>query len=620
MSNISHSHSLSSNAAVFTLAAATVAIAILPAGFSLYPASYQALIFMIAAILLSAYFLTITFRRRQLYLNVSPLTLPLVFFALCLVFAILIQHGFHSTKSFLGLGGLLIASCLAAICSSILVKLNNSQIAIRATLVLVTASAITAILAVINSFTHTFRDTISGILYTPGLNLSLMFIGLAAIGANFFKKNKFKRSHLFCLPVITLGLIASLYLDFQAKDTLPSFIGSILTTARQITANGSVDTKTLIFGSQAQIYADIYDQFAADSNPAHLGAFYQSKTAPLTIMSLYGGLCTLAWLILIIRTISLCFSSQEANRDLYFVLLVSYFVQLFTAIHPLILMIQVILITFATNKNRQILFNLNMSTFSSQNNTQKVENRDRFRLFITSFSTLAALLLTFLSINLLRNYRGFYLHERALNDVLEDNISDYLEHANAAVRQAPDIDAFNRDAAIANVELMLQTLNDTNSSDAINERALGYYEQAVAYAQKAIAIEPTHANNYYVYAQILQEAYPHLSSQADLTTQASQINTAYATAALYQPQNADILLGLGSFHQGVGQYDSALEIYQSALRINPESAQANYQLATLYEQQNEADQAKTAYTNTLRLLDESSPEYQEIQAKLQALE
>jgi len=509
---------------------------------------------------------------------------------------------------------------LHSVWPSILVKLDNSQTAIRATLTISVISALATVLATINNYIHILPENISGIMYTPGLNLSLMFIALAAIGANFFKKSKFKTSHLVCLPIIILGLLSSLYLDIQNADTSPSFIGSISTAARQITSTGHVDTKTLFFGSQAQIYADIYDQYSADTNPAHLGAYNQSNTAVLTIFSLYGGLCALAWLLIVIRTIILCFSSKEANRDLYFVLLVSFFVQLFTAIHPLILMIQVILITFATNKNRQILFNLNMSTFSSQNNTQKVENRDNSRLFITSFSSLASILLIFLTFKLIRNYQGFMLHEQSLASILEDNLDDYLEKAQAAVKVAPDIDAFNRDAAIANVELMLSSIQNDANNEGASEQALSYYETATKYAQKAIDIEPTHATNHYVYAQILQEAYHYLSSEADLTTQASKINTAYATAALYQPSNPDILLGLGGFHQSVGQYDAALDIYQSALKINPESAQANYQLATLYEQQNEVEQAKTAYTNTLRLLDAESQDYQDVQAKLQSLE
>lgn len=615
----SNSSSISSIVAVATLAIATIGITILPDGFSAYPASWKMLTFFGCALLICAYFLIITFRRKKLYLNLSPLTLPLFLFALSLVFAIMLQHGFHSTKSFLGLGGLLIAASLSAICSSILIKINNSQTAIRVILSLVSVVCACTFISLLNAFTHIIPESTISTFYTPGLNLSLMLIGLATIGANYFKKNKFKTTQLIFAPLFSLGLIAALFLDFQANPVTPTFYSSISASIRQITANNSLNYKTLFFGSKSQIYADIYDQFAQDGDTAHLGHFYQAYSTPLTLISLYGLICVVTWLFLVGRTLWLCFSTDEANRDLYFILLVSYFVQLFTAIHPLILMVQIILIAFATNKNRQILINLSLSTFSSQNNTQKVENRDNFRLFITSFSSIASILLIFLTINLIRNYQGFQAHERSLKAFQDNDPNAYIESAQQAVSFAPDLDTTNLDAAAAYVELMLSQISTGDDSDQSNELALGYYEQAIAHAQKAIDVEPTHAANYYTYAQIMQEAYPYLQSESDRATLASRINTAYAQAALYQPTNPTILLGLGDFYNQAGQYDTALEIYQTALKLDPESAQANYQLATLYEQQNELDSARNAYTNTLHLLEEGSDDYLRVQAKIDSL-
>ncbi|MBQ6449822.1 tetratricopeptide repeat protein [bacterium] len=612
MSNINRS-AISSSLAFATLLISLAAIAFLPDGFTVFPASLKMLSFFAFTSLSFAYFLIVCFRRRHLYLNLSPLTPSLILFSLCLGAAIIATTPTHATASFLGLGGLMIAFSLSAICSSILVKINNSQVATKLTLTVCSLGVVALGVSLANSFFTFLPSSWAQTLNTPGLYQSLMFIGLAGVGANYFKKNKFKTGQLILIPTFIIGLIMSFYLSFQLPATTPSFAASFSTAARALAANNQFSYKRLFLGSKSQNYADIYDQYSLDTDTNHLGRFHQAYCLPLTIFSLYGLLALAAWLILIGQTLYLCFRQEEKNRDLYFILLISFFVQLFTAIYPLILMIQVILITFATNKNRQILLNLNLATFSSEKSTQKVENRDSSSVITMSFGTISSILLIIFILNLARNYQGFYLFERSQQAVLEDNLSDFIDLSARAVKAAPDIDNTNANAAIAETELMLAQLNQDS------EQALKHYENAINFIQKAIAIAPTHADNYNKYAQIMQEAYPYLDSQSGFETLADRITHAYGQAALLQPHNPNILLGLGGFYQGTGKLDEALSVYQQALQLDPTSAQSNYQLATLYEQEGETDLALTSYNNVLQLVDADSSDYQAVQAKIKAL-
>ncbi len=613
MTNTSKTNSLSSMATVLTIAGGLLAVLLLPNYFDFYPASLKTLTFFATALLIFAYFLVTVFRRKKLYFNLSPLSLSLVLLAGFVCLSLLVQSPFHAAKSFLSLGGIIIAACTLAFFSTTLIKIIDNRIATNTILGISIFSTFAAVIALIQSFGSVFPPSFVSAIYEPGLNLSLTLIGIAICTAGFFKKNKFKGPQLFALPVFIIGLILTLYLDFQATPITPSFGASLTTAARQLTENSRLNYKTLLFGSQAQDYADVYDHFGQDGDITHLGQFHQAYSAPLTIFTMYGGLALIVWLVLVAQTIWLCFDQNNPYRDLYFILLTTFCVQLFTPIYPLILIIQAIIIAFATNKNKQLLINFNSTTISTDRSEQDAEKHDYVRIISLTASSIMACVLAFVAFCLSQNYQGFLHYKLSIEAYDHQDSQGTLSHAQTALAMAGRIDFINLYNAGLQTELMLDSVDDNQDA------AIAHFNQALALAEKAIALEPLHANNYYAYAEILRQGYAYFVDEKDIEAQAAKIISAYTTASLYQSTNPDILLSLGGFYQSVGRFDDALKFYQTALKINPNYAQSNYQLAAFYQEQGNLDQARSAYTNTLQLLEADSDDYAQVQMILDSL-
>ena len=590
---------LSSTFAIATIIIATFAIACLPVGFNLYPADLRTLAMLAAALLVASYFLLTLIRRRRLYLNLSPLSLPLFLFGSSIFISILLNNFTTMDKSLLSLGGLLLAQITIAIIGSTLIKVRNTKPLINAILIISSLGSVVSIAAFINNYLHFLPDAFTTSFFPPQLGTNLVFLGLATVAANYFKKNKLKGIQLLYLPLLIAGLVTSFILHLQTPASTPTLNESFRITINQLTANQRFHYQTFLLGDQAQDYADVFGHYT-QSYHENL-EFHQAAGLPLTLQSLFGCISVVMWLLVLARTIWLAFDKNEKNSHLYFILAISMIVQIFTPVYPLILMIQSIIISLATNKNRQTLINLSFATLSDE----QIENRDRSHAAFITLSVIGALIIAFASFTLARDYWAYFQLEKALQAVNNQDGDAFITQTNSAVKVAPNLDITNRYAAIGELEQLLHQLA-TNKD--ISDTELAHSYQAINYAQKAIKIDSLHASNYLILAQTYQDIYGYsdANGQANL---AEQIRAAYAQAALLQPTNPDILLGLGGFYQSVGEVDQAQQFYQQALNLNPNYALSNFQLATLYEQKGNFSLARSTYQNTLELLDKESTDY-----------
>ena len=610
-SKTSATTSISSGLTVIVLSLSTLVLLFIPTFFTTFPADLKNLTLFLTSLLVFLFFIITLIRRRQLYLNLSPLTGSLTLLAFLLLFSVLTNTFLYPAASLLSFAGLYLSFVVISIFASHLIKINNNQILTTSLIYLATYTSLLSIIIFANSYFHFLSGDLTSALFQPLLAISLIFLGLSAISAQFFKKNKFKKQQLFFLPVLLAGLFFSFYLHLRQPSTTPSFAESLTVLTNQLTHDSRLHWRTILLGSRAADYQDLYSQYHSDNYDPN--TYSQSASTPLTLTSLYGGLVLLAWLFLVIQTTWLCFSPAEKNKHLYFILLTSFIVQLFTPIYPLVLLLQAIIIAFATNKNKKTLFDFNFATILDQKEGQKIQHRDhsftvRLTLIIVGF-----VCLIYTTYSLFQVYRAYYHHRLALQAVNTQDSTAFLTHTDTAVKLAPGIDTFQQYATIANLEQMLSLINTdvdlTQQEDMVNL----YYQQALDHARTAIAIAPLHAANYITLAQTYQAIYPYLQADS-LDVPNQQILSAYAQALLLQPTNPDYLLALGGFYQSISDLDSALTLYQQALALHPDYLLTNFQLALLYEQKGDTGLAFTYYQNAANLLDSNSPNYQENQA------
>ncbi len=599
---------------VISLVSAGILIYFLPPFFSIYPASLANLVLFLCTLLICLFFCLILIRRKNLHFSITPLAKNLSILLFLTFISIIFNHFFYPEKTLLSFGGFFISFCLIGIFASTLISSKSNQKVILGLLLSASLASFLSLLALLNYFYHFLPPVIlTNFNFPILLNLNLIFLGLASIFSHFFKKAKFKTSHLFFLPLIVLGFLATVFLHFNLSSIeVPTFFLSWQVAIASSTEN----IRNFLIGNQAQTYADIYNLYQ------NTQTFQQAFNLPLTFTTLFGFLPTFAWLALVIKTALLAFQKTEENNYLFFILLVSFVVQLFTPIYPLILLIQAIIIAFATNKKRQTLIKFNFSTlFTHENGQQQIEHKDHSHLFSYCLAGFFLLLTSFATLRLSQSYLGYFYHHLSVSD--STSLNNFYQKSLKAVAVAPFIDTFNRYAAIANLEMMINNVvNDAEKQQSNLQQQALLAEKAEKYAQKAIVIEPSSATNYLTLAAIYQEISLYVDTQSS-NELSNRIISNYAEAVSLQPYNPEIYLSWANFYQSRNNYKDALTLYQQALTLDQQNLLTYYGLATLYHQKGDLELAKSSYQNALNLLDPNSSNYQEnynlIQAKIQSI-
>ncbi len=593
----------SSTITIATLILACIFIIFIPSYFHTPPANLKNLILYLTTLASFLFFCLLIIRRNKLFLSFSPLFPHLITLIFVIFLTTIYKNFTYPEKSFLGPAGQMISFSLIAICASFLIKAKNNQILVKTLIAISLATSLITFGITLNHHYSFISPTLLSIFSGPSLNYNLLFLGLASLFSYFFKKNKFKPHYYLFLIIIIAGLIFNTYLYFSNSTVLYSNFQSSLTTISHQTTNRSTSVlKQILFGSSAQQYSDNYYSFHLSD-----GSFYpiQSISTPLTIFSLFGFFSLAIWLSLIIKTAALCFTKKEENQHLYFILLISFIVQLFTPIYPLILLIQATIIAFAVNKNKKTLINIKFSTFFDHLEKKSYSSKDKSKAAIYSILFFACLSLLYATFKIGQSYLGYYYHHQALKQ--ENSLNQFYRYSQNAVEVAPFIDTFNRFASIANLEIMLEQINRHADSQG-QAQALQHFNYALTYAQKAIAIEPYNANNHQLLAGLYYEILPFLATE-NRPQAFQQVAASLAQAVLLQPKNQELHLLLGGLYHSQGNLEEAKKIYLISYQLNPNHLLTNYQLGILYAQQNEFALAKTHYQNALNHLDLKDENY-----------
>lgn len=584
-----------------------------------YTVNLQSALLYLASILLLIYLLITIIRRKKIKVSISPLAIPLFLLAALTYFSAFVQNVANPEIALFDIAGQIVGFCCLGIAGSILIKKNNGQVVINWLIGFAGLASIMSFLALLNSFASFLPTWFTGVFYFPFLlNLSLILIGIAAISANFFQKEKFKKSQLVFLPLIIVGLVSTVILYYRLQPVEVPPLATSVEVAKAALVNpqqSGFNLFAFFFGGQYPTYRDAWLSLKPLSYNQSINwqtTYTQAFNLPLTIVSLFGVATLSCWLYLVIRTLMLSLKKTE-NNYLLFILFISFVIQFFTPIYPLVLIIQAILISFATNRNRQITINLSLpTTVINKEGKEEVVVRDRGRILFTIFVVGLIIVLGTCIIRTTRYYLGYFYYARALNET--DDLQSFSQDVERAVQIAPFIDTFHQAKAISYLEMMLADVaQDTAQLNLAGQKE--FAQAAINEAQTAISVNPQGATNYYLLAQIYQELIPYTDT-ATIQTLTSFAIQNYALAITKQLTSPDPYLSLARFYQDQGELDQALTIYQQALALKPDYLLTTYNLAVFYQQQGNFESARQYFQQALELLDANDANFQLYQAQI----
>ena len=600
-----HQMAFSSEITFWTLVLTILGTYLVPQFFSQEPANLTYLFSFTGGLLITTYFLITIIRRKKISLAFTPLTWPLIVLALSLIIDIFIHQGLYPEIAFLNLLGLLINFCFLSIFASTLIKKNNGLIVVRFIIFLASLSSCISVLQLIDYF-YPFIPTnlVTFLNSSPQLYLSVILIGFAAIFSRFFKKNRLQLKQLIFIPILSIGLIAALTCNFRADNSTVTLSQSVNALKLSWQNHDQQLLQHLFFGSSHQSYSDFFYNFQNGNAYDWQATYLQAFNLPLTLISLAGLIAFSAWLYLFIKTIIFAFSTKEHNY-LFFILLVSFIVQLFTPIYPLVLLIQALIIAFTSNKNKEISLNLNVATIHTQTDGKKeIQKKEQSSFIFYLIFLLIFVPFIVIGIKLGRSYLGYYYDKKALDD--DTNLQQFYNDALKAQKMAPFIDSVNRLAAIASLETFVNDINnDPQQENLDTQRDLA--QQGLEFINHAIEIDSQHTLNLTTRGAFYQEIGQY---NADQTQTNSQAISSYASAILTQPNNPNLYLQLASLYQVNDELDLAVSLCQQALKVQADYLPAIYQLAQIYQLQGNASLAQSTYQQAQQLLDPNSANYQ----------
>lgn len=604
----------------FVLLFTLILVFCLPHFFIQESISLHFLLISITSFIFTLLYLLSIFRYRQFFLGSTPLLWPLITLFITSFIAVLIKQPFPSFFHLLGYAGLFINFVVISLIGNTLIKKNNGLIVINT---LITFALATTVLAVLQFFLKIFPQPMAFVSFLPqfsfSLQLSLILLGLTSIFALFFKKGRFNhKTYFLFLPFLFFGLVAvilnhlsspvsgqAMIIGFQ--ENLTAIFKSLISTQR-------FNFFHFFFGQPQQTITNFYTQFSAPLTATTTSNYFQSYNLPLLIQTLFGFLPLIAWIFFFFRLFQLTFFShhEKEYNYLFFILFISCCLQLFTPVSPFIFLIQAFIIAFASDKNKQRLIHLNFSAISinldkevKHSKTKSVTQKKNHFLFYFAFVVI--FFLNFINFAYLsKSYFSYFLISQALS-APQLSLETLSQTTSLAQKISPSLDYFCRLAAIVKLEEAISLIkNDPQQEKLAQEQALA--QESLILIKQALRLNPYSALNHHTQATLYQELAPYNQDNVVLFNQ--EITTAYSRAILLQPYNSDLYLELANFYLLHSQTDVALNLTQEALKINADYLPAIYQLAQIYQAQNQPTLAQSTYQQAKNLLDPQSSNYQ----------
>lgn len=182
-----------------------------------------------------------------------------------------------------------------------------------------------------------------------------------------------------------------------------------------------------------------------------------------------------------------------------------------------------------------------------------------------------------------------------------------------AIDTAPQIDRYHLAYSNTNLALANSLASQGDLTDQDQQTIAQLIQQAIREARLSTQLNPQKSANWTNLANIYRQLV-NFAEGADQFSQAS-----YIRAIQLDPANPRLRLELGGLLYSQEQYDLAIDRFQEAVQLKPDFANAFYNLANAYQQQNKTLEAYQAMQQVVALVPADSDDALQAQQELEAL-
>lgn len=579
------------------------------------------LVFLITLVSI-AFFLLVSLKNKSWQIVKTPLNLPLLIFGLLVVISSLASSQ-YPLKQFLGLGGVYLSFALVILLGPSLLKSSFSKW--FAPLMNV-AALILSFLSILQVFGLGLGPVFSQIssfempnnlifALTGATFITIQFLSVVLI-SNILDKEALANSWLAKTSV----LFAAVALLINIRGSLPGaeaeFQSLSFLNSSNIALNSLAFTKNALLGYGPDSYGNAYSILKPiwiNGSNFWKFTFDSAFNLPLTIIVSLGILAFIAYLFFMIKTFVLVKKNTNKQPFLGYFIMASLFWQLFAPVNLVMVALLSIALAFFISSNqdqfKQIRFSVHrLSDLINQGKWVKTRNYIFFGV-----NSLIALVLIYFTIIKIQTVSAYHFLYRGNDSIIKNEASLAYDYHLKAKNLTPQLDFVRRSNSTLNLQIAIALSSKTDPDQAEQEQVLQLVNQAIREARAATALDPQNYKNWLTLATV----YLQLVGTTDQATQ--EAFNALAKAATFNPNDPEIRLVLGELFYKTERNQDAIVFFNQAIERKPDLFVAHFYLAKALRANNQLEDAKAAFTNSLSLLDKASEDYKIIEEELNSL-
>ncbi len=384
----------------------------------------------------------------------------------------------------------------------------------------------------------------------------MLAINLSALGLSVF--NLFKPNAIV-LPPFRLSWYAAL---------------EILKTPQTALFGIGIDNFSIVF---TRIKDAIYNQ----SSLWQINGFSVSRSMVLHILTEAGFVGLVTFLFILYTAVKATLDNENKLSRLVMVLWV------------------VIVFIFPASFFTLFIFFLTLALLIRNHKPREISLNDGFPYYIPA----ALVVLAAIGVSgylLTRTYASEYFFKKSLDGLVANSVKDVYDN----MRLSRIYNPYNERVVLNFSQTNLIIANNLSQKENLTEddrqtiaRAI---QAAISEAKELIKLNPNKAQHWENLANIYRTMIP-LAEGSDAWTV-----SAYQRAIVLDPQNPSYRLALGSVYYLLQRYPEAISFFEQAVALKPDWANAYYNLAWTYYQNNEFEKATLAMQNVVNLVDRNT--------------
>ena len=453
-------------------------------------------------------------------------------------------------------------------------------------------------------------NLLGGTLPTSLFLASLLPLGL---GIALSEKEAVKKIFLaVSVGVVALGLAISIFNSLPGKPASPNLTEFATTWAI------AIDTlkESPLLGVGPGNYLTAFNRFRPLSyNQTDLWAvrFTSGRDFYLTLLT-ETGLLGAAGIILLLVAVYRKSRAKLADLlklpGLSALLVLLVLLALFPATTTLIVLM-FILLSLAT-KTRKTVLNLTATPISAPEATTNGKYASRFPAILISLPFIIAVLVFFFYAS--RALAAEVKFKKALDALVANQGTQTYDLMREAINTNPLVDRYHASYSQVNLILANAIAQNEDITDQDRTTIAQLIQQAIREAKAVVTLNPQRAGNWELLASTYRAIIPFAQGADQFAVQT------YNQSIVLDPINPNLRIALGGLHYALGDYDTAIRVFELATFAKPDHANAHYNLAIAYREKGDIQKSINEITLVLSLVDRDSDDYELVRTELENLE